>query len=245
MLLLVGCNIYENAVQKAREALDQAPATLPTDSTPTYKVVVPPALENDKVVQFTSKDRLIALIGQFNSSPDDSLLALTTDEFLKNKQIFGVKRDAELVTALNGTIQLIQDKNKNAIQLLVQLHPLLVGDNQTFLKTVLARGFDSAPTLTVNLLNKFEQDKLCTLVTMTPEEITKEERYSYLDNRLNVIAPARLVTGQSPLYTPYIDTCLSQLRLEMSKENPPTDAIPPPTETIVVPDTTTTTPTTP
>lgn len=225
LLLLSGCNFYEGAVQKAREALNQSAPVLPDDAPAVYKVVPPPALENDKVVQFGPKDRLIALVEQFRNSPDDSLLQITVDEFTKQKQLFGATQDPALVTVLNGLIPLVQSKNKNTLQLLVQLHALLVGENQTFLRTILARGFDFAPALTVNFLIKFEQDKLCSMVSATPVEVTKEERYAFLEERLNALAPARLLTGQTPVYTPYIDTCLSQLRLEMAKESPPPEAV--------------------
>lgn len=224
LTILAGCNVYESAVQKAREALNPtAPAVVEETST-VYKIVPPPAIENDKVVQFTPKDKLLALIEQFNRSPDDSLLAITVEEFTKQKQIFGSQEDASLVTVLNGTISLVQSKNKNAIQLLVQLHGLLVGENQQFLRSILARGFDFAPTLTVNLLNKFEQDKNCSMVTVTPAEIPADESFSFLDNRLNAVAPARLVVGQSALYVPFIDTCLAQLRLALSAYTTPAPA---------------------
>jgi len=208
----------ESAIEKAREMLGKQPVAAPEEATPEARVTPPPSLEDDKVVQFTPKEKLVALVKQFASSPDDSLLAITVDEFGRQKQAFGLTRDVDLISSLNGTIPLIQEKNRNAIQLLVQLHPMLVGENQAVLRSILARGFDFAPTLTVNLLNKFEQDKTCTLVMTTPEDVASDERFSYLENRLSVLAPARLVAGQSQYYILYVDTCLSQLQLELNKE---------------------------
>lgn len=218
---LAGCNTVQDVVQKARGLMDKDKVVVKEEPVEVYSPYIPPSIENDKVVQFSPKDRLIALIEQFNESRDNSTLAITIDEFSKNKQLFGVTQDQSLVTVLNGSILGLQRKNKNTIQLLVQLHDILVGENLKFLRTILARGFDYDPVMTANLLIKFEQDKNCTLVTELPVELGKEEYAYFLDNRLNTVAPARLVTSQSPVFTPYVDICVSQLRVALAKETSP------------------------
>lgn len=222
LLLLSGCNAIEQAVQKLRGTSE----TTIDSGVPVYPVVPPPSLENDKVVQFSAKDRLLALLEQFNSSPDENLLALTVDGFAKQKQVFGLKRDPALVSALNGTIAQVQARNKNAVQLLVQLHAVLIGENQAFLRTVLARGFDHAPAMTGAYLLKFGQDTTCSLAAVAPEELSSEEKFSFFENRLNAVAPARLVTGQPPVYAVFMDACVSQLRGELSRLGVPSESQP-------------------
>ena len=221
LLVLAGCNAVQNVVQKARDLFVPNKNVTKIEVEENYNVIAPPAIENDKVVQFSPKERLLALIEHFNRSQDNSTLAITIDEFNKQKQLFGTVKDQALVTVLNGSILGVQEKNRNTIQLLVQLHGILVGENLKFLRTILARGFDYDPVTTANLLIKFEQDKNCSIVTELPDELQKDEQAYFLDNRLNMVAPARLVTGQSPLFTPFLDTCVSQLRLALTKETAP------------------------
>lgn len=213
LLLLVSCNALEKGLQHARETLSNnasKPQVAPDPATE-YKTIAPPPIDKDPVVQFTPKDRILALLNQFNSSPDNAQLALTVEELTKNKGIFGPTRDVALVSALNGAIVNLQENDRNTVQLLVQLMPLLEGQNQTHLRGVLARGFDYSPQATVDMLTKFGEDKTCASVLVIPPEIGAEEKGDFLRDRSQALSAAKTVAGKPPLYYLYLDACLSLL----------------------------------
>ena len=229
LLWLTSC--VEQVKQRVSTLLGNPPAPL-EDSPASYKPVPPPSVEQDKALQISPKERVLSLFAQFNRSPDDTLYGLVMSEFSANKALFSVPTDEALKTELNRSITNVQQGDRLTIRLLVQLLPVLPGDNKEFLRGVVARGFDSAPGVLSDVMARSNEDKLCLLVGIIPPEVTPEAKKDFLENRLNNLLGLSGDTTLSALARGYADACIRTLQLALNLTPAETNG------TVVVPQTT-------
>jgi hypothetical protein len=213
LLCLTAC--VEQVKQRVGALLGNPPAAVEDDSA-SYKPEPPPAVDQDKPLQITPKERVLTLFAQFNRTPDEALLGIVQSEFTVNKAQFGLTLDAALKTEINRSVANVQQGDKLTLRLLVQLLPQLQGENKEHLRGVIARGFDSAPGLTCDLLGKSGEDKLCILVNLVPPEVTPEAKKDFLESRL---AATTLVKEDGTLSVTarlYADACVRTLQLALN-----------------------------
>ena len=222
MLLLTSC--VEQAKNRAGALFGVAPET--AEEVPEeYKPVPPPAMEQDKIVQVTPKDKLMSLFGQFNASPDETLKGLVQVEFANNKSLFTPKLDEELAQAFTRAIPNVQQGEPITIQLLSQLYAGMLGENKEHLKGVLSRALDSAPALLADHMGRLGEDKPCNLAGVVPPEVIPESKRDFLLGRWQALSALKQGQGVTPVAMIYVNACLSSLSLLLGPEStPPADA---------------------
>ncbi len=205
----------EQVKQRVGALVGNPPAAVEEDSA-SYKPEPPPAVDQDKPLQITPKERVLTLFAQFNRTPDETLLGIVQSEFTVNKAQFGLTLDAALKTEINRAVSNVQQGDKLTLRLLVQLLPQLQGENKEHLRGVIARGFDSVPGLVCELLGKSGEDKLCVLVNLIPPEVTPEAKKDFLESRL---AATNLLKADGTLSVTarlYADACVRTLQLALN-----------------------------
>lgn|GEM_PF-4656617 len=252
LIWLTSC--VEQVKESVRSLTGSPPASV-EDSPASYKPEPPPAMDQDQAIQISPKERTLTLFAQFNRSPDDTLYGLVMSEFTANKALFNVPTDEALKTALNRSITNIQQGDRLTLRLLVQLLPILPGDNKEFLRGVIARGFDSAPGVLSDILARSNEDKLCLIVSLIPPEVTPEAKKDFLENRLNTLLALSGDTTLGPFGRGYADACIRTLQLALNMtpaetngtapvaaeppvavpDQAPVDAVPAPVTTPVTP----------
>ncbi len=192
-----------------------------------------PTMENDKVVQFTPRDRLLNLLEQFLNSPDATMLDIVMAEFSKNRTVFTTTIDPQLQTVLNRAIPSIQQADPNVLFGMTQLLSFLVGDNKEHLKSVLSRGFDASPMELAKFMSDRGDDKICYISSLVPPEISADMKRNFLESRLNSVLSAK--TAGDPKANVYLDQCERTLRLALNQPTgEETPVAPAATEALVV-----------
>ena len=220
--LLVSCQYVEQIKQKIPFLKKETAVTEPKE----YVPQAAPALEDDKVVQFTPRDRLLNLLEQFLNSPDATMLDIVMAEFDKNRSVFTTTIDAQLITVLNRAIPSIQQADPNVLFGMTQLLSFLVGDNKEHLRLVLSRGFDVSPMELAKLMSDRTDDKLCYISSLVPTEINPDMKRNYLESRLANVLNAKTVGD--PKANIYLDQCERTLRLTLNQpvSGEPTAVVP-------------------
>ncbi len=213
LLWLTSC--VEQVKQRMSSLLGNPPTPV-EDNAASYKPVPPPALDQDKALQISPKDRVLTLFAQFNRAPDETLLDIVQSEFTLNKALFGLTIDAALKTEINRAVSNVQQGDKTTLRLLVQLLPQLQGENKEHLRGVIARGFDSVPAVTCDLMGKSGEDKLCIMVNIIPPEVTPEAKKDFLESRLNALILQRVDTSVGATAKIYGDACIRTLQLALN-----------------------------
>ncbi len=213
LLCLTAC--VEQVKQRVGALLGNPPAAVEEDSA-SYKPEPPPAVDQDKPLQITPKERVLTLFAQFNRTPDETLLGIVQSEFTVNKAQFGLTLDAALKTEINRAVANVQQGDKLTLRLLVQLLPQLQGENKEHLRGVIARGFDSVPGLTCELLGKSGEDKLCILINLIPPEVTPEAKKDFLESRLAATNLLKADGSSSVTARLYADACVRTLQLALN-----------------------------
>ena len=208
---LVSCQYVEQIKQKLPFLKKEAVVAQPKEFIPQAA----PALEDDKVVQFTPRDRLLNLLEQFLNSPDATMLDIVMAEFDKNRSVFTTTLDSQLTTVLNRAIPLIQQADPNVLFGMTQLLSFLVGDNKEHLRLVLSRGFDVSPMQLAKFMSDRSDDKLCYISSLVPTEITQDQKRTYLESRLANVLNAK--TAGDPKANIYLDQCERTLRLTLNQ----------------------------
>lgn len=211
----------ENIKQRALELAGLAPAPVVVEET--FMPEPPPSMEKDAVVQVTPKDKILALFEQFNREPDDYLLGLIINELTQNKSIFKAERDPSLANVLNRLVPWVQQGQSQTMSLLVQMLPLMLGENRELVKIILSRAFDSAPLLLIDMLTRRMEDKLCYMASMTPSEVSIDNKRNYLESRREQLTALKDTTGLTATHMNYLEVCLRTLELTLA----PKDAPPP------------------
>jgi hypothetical protein len=237
LFFLVSCQAVENIKQRTLEMVGQAPAPITVDDT--FTPEPPPSMEKDVIVKLTPKEKILTLFEQFNRGPDDYLLGLIISELTQNKALFTTARDSSLENVLNRLVPWVQQGQVHTLSLLVQMLPVMVGENKDLVKIILSRAFDSAPILLIDMLLKRSEDKLCYMASMTPTEVSVDNKRNYLESRRDQLAALKDAPGLTAAHLNYLELCLRTLELTLA----PKDA-PPPVEApaITIEPTTTTTP---
>ncbi len=209
--LLVSCQYVEQIKQKIPFLKKEAVVVQPRE----YVPAAAPALEDDKVVQFTPRDRLLNLLEQFLNSPDATMLDIVMSEFDKNRSVFTTTADSQLTTVLNRAISSVQQADPNVLFGMTQLLSFLVGDNKEHLRLVLSRGFDASPMQLAKLMSERGDDKLCYISSLVPPEINLDMKRNYLESRLANVLNAKTVGD--PKANIYLDQCERTLRLALNQ----------------------------
>jgi hypothetical protein len=174
--------------------------------------VVLPTIEEDKVVQFDPRERVLAMIDQFNRAPDATAGELLLQELVKQRTVFGEKRDAAFVSALSGLMPHLQTQEVVAVHLLVRMVPLLQGENQRHAQVMVGRALDHAPALAMTALAKAATDPQCTPALIVPEDVPADEKLVFLENRRAALDSARPALAQNPAALNLLDTCYRNLQ---------------------------------
>jgi hypothetical protein len=199
------------------------------DGGASYRPEPPPAVDQDKPLQITPKERVLTLFAQFNRTPDETLLGIVQAEFATHKAVFGLTLDASLKTEINRAVPNVQQGDKTTLRLLVQLLPHLQGENKEHLREVIARAFDSVPGIACDLLGKSGEDKLCVLVNLVPPEVIPEAKNDFLQARLVGVGLVKNDGTLSPTARLYAEACLRtlQLAVEATPVEPESAPLPP------------------
>lgn len=224
LLFLVSCQAVETIKQRALEIAGLAPEPVVVEET--FTPEPPPSMEKDAVVQVTPKEKILALFEQFNREPDDYVLGLIITELTQNKALFKSERDPSLANVLNRLVPWVQQGQSQTMGLLVQMMPLMLGENRELVKIILSRAFDSAPLLLIDMLTRRSEDKLCYMASMTPPEVSMDNKRNYLESRREQLTALKETTGLTATHLNYLEVCLRTLDVTLA----PKDA-PPPTPT--------------
>lgn len=220
--LLAGCQPVELVRAKIAEWRGTA---LPAAQEPIVNTVPLnlPTVEEDKVIQFTPKEKIISMIEQFNRAPDASGMEMVLEELGKQRTLLGMTKDVAFISALNGAIPNIQTGDTLTIEFLVRLMPLVSGDNLRHVRLMVARIFDSRPLLGLIALSKTNADPSCGLVMDLPEDVTPETRFTFLENRRLSLESARSSLASRPPVLAYLDMCTNQLQAVLPPPAPVED----------------------
>lgn len=225
LLFLVSCQAVETIKQRALEMAGLAPAPIVVEET--FTPEPPPSMEKDAVVQVTPKDKVLALFEQFNREPDDYVLGLIINELTQNKTIFKAERDQALANVLNRLVPWVQQGQIQTMSLLVQMLPLMLGENRELVKIILSRAFDSAPLQLIDMLTRRMEDKLCYMASMTPPEVSMDNKRNYLESRREQLTALKDTTGLTATHLNYLEVCLRTLDVTLApKDSPPPVAAP-------------------
>lgn len=225
LLLLVSCQAVETIKQRALEMAGLAPAPVVVEET--FTPEPPPSIEKDAVVQVTPKDKILTLFEQFNREPDDYVLGLIINELTQNKSIFKAERDQALANVLNRLVPWVQQGQIQTMSLLVQLLPLMLGENRELVKIILSRAYDSAPLQLIDMLTRRMEDKLCYMASMTPPEVSVDNKRNYLESRREQLTALKDTTGLTATHLNYLEVCLRTLDVTLApKDTPPPVAAP-------------------
>lgn len=209
--LLTSCQYVEQIKQKIPFLKKESVVVEPKEFVPQAA----PPIEEDKVVQFTPRDRVLNLLEQFLNSPDATMLDIVIQEFTKNRSVFTTALDPDLQTVLNRAIPPIQQANPNVLYGMTQLLSFLIGDNKEHLRSVLSRGFDASPFELAKLMSERGDDKLCYISSLIPPEITQDMKRNFLESRLTAVVNAKTVGD--PKANIYLDQCERTLRLALNQ----------------------------
>ncbi len=210
--------LFAVACQPVREVRRQLDAwrgiEAPSDSAqaPEVPPVVLPTIEDDKVVQFDPRERVLALLDHFNRAPDAASGEMLLQELVKQRTVFGTTRDAGFVSALNGLVPLLQTQETVAVHLLVRMVPLLQGENQRAANMMVGRALDHAPVLALTALAKAATDPQCTPALMVPDDVPADGKIVFLDNRRTALTNARAALAQNPAALNLLDVCHRHLQ---------------------------------
>jgi hypothetical protein len=171
-----------------------------------------PTVDEDKVIQFTPKEKIISMIEQFNRSPDAAGMEMVLEELGKQRTLLGMTKDVAFISAINGALPQIQIGDTLTVEFLVRLLPLVSGDNLRHVRLMVARIFDNRPLLGLIALSKTNADASCALVLDLPEDVTPETRLTFLENRRSSLESTRPTLASRPTVLAYLETCINQLQ---------------------------------
>lgn len=209
--LFVSCQYVEQIKQKIPFLNKEIVVAEPKEFVPQAA----PAIEDDKVVQFTPRDRVLNLLEQFLNSPDSTMLDIVLGEFAKSRSVFTTTIDPQLQTVLNRAIPHIQQADPSVLYGMTQLLSFLIGDNKEHLRSVLSRGFDASPFELAKLMSERGDDKLCYISSLIPPEIDLDMKRNFLESRLSAVINAKTVGD--PKANIYLDQCERTLRLALNQ----------------------------
>lgn len=224
-VLTAGCQPLEQVQETVRGFFGARPAE--PDVTTEYTPTPPPALEADKVVQLGPKEKVLTLLEQFNRAPEDVVAGLIINELTQNRSVFLATEDAALKNVLNRLVPWVQQGQPQTISLLLQLAPLLLGENKELVRSIVSRGFDSDPVFLINQLLKRGEDKLCYLSSLVPSEISTENKLNFLLSRREQLLELKLDTSLTAAQLSFLETCIRTIELTTTPIAPAAPAEPP------------------
>ncbi|MFP5459336.1 MAG: hypothetical protein ACLGG7_11435, partial [Bacteriovoracia bacterium] len=211
LALVAGCQPLGQLQETVRGFFGARPAE--PEASAEYTPTPPPALEADKVVQLSPKEKVLTLIEQFNRSPEDVVAGLIINELTQNRSIFPASEDAALKNVLNRLVPWVQQGQPQTLSLLLQLAPLLLGENKELVRAIVSRGFDSDPVFLITLLLKRGEDKLCYLSSLVPPEISPDNKLNFLLSRREQFLELKLDTSLTAAQLSFLETCIRTIEL--------------------------------
>ncbi|MGE3609274.1 MAG: hypothetical protein AB7I27_06775 [Bacteriovoracaceae bacterium] len=173
-------------------------------------------VSEDKLLKNSSRKKILSLIEDFHSNPIKEIREKTLNEFKTNRDIFSGKLDSELEGAIFRWRDLLIQNNSEVSTFLVDLHKVLIGENQEmirrFLSILMDLNFDEFVPAYLNL-----NDPSCQIAKIFGDPIPPEDKLSEFKERekslMDYIADDKI----SSQHKDFANNCLLVVREEIAK----------------------------
>jgi hypothetical protein len=183
----------------------------------------------DKKVLKTPKKVFLTLLENFHANPNTDFRNRIIAELKTHPQLFSDNLDRDLEGAIYQLRDLLGQKNLETSQLIIELIPLLKGENQDFLKKFFSYLMEIDLGMFLEFYIKYP-DPDCSVVILLEDRIPEEEKLNELRDRLGMFE-AFLAKENSPiLLTNYATNCQLVLKNHLDRLlAPPTPSVEEPT----------------
>ena len=173
-------------------------------------------VSNDLSLKSSPLKKFLTMVDDFRSTPDldikDKVIA-----FLKlNPTLFTDVLNPELEASIYRLRELLVQRNKSTYRFLLELMPLLKGENLEMLKRFYSISIDNDLNEFLNLYSK-STDTNCMIITYLSDPQTDEEKYNELSERFKALEAYLASDKISPITKVFGDKCHLVLKLQVDK----------------------------
>jgi hypothetical protein len=221
LLFFIVCSCDQ--VRKAKSLTRHYVLGIPLETTP---IAEPVATQEPKdyskeaqvIAEITPSKKIYNLMNGYLMSPEDSLKRLLLSEMQKASSIFKIE-DQELISNLYKFQTLIQDGNKDALEIIFNSYYYLDGANKENAGIILATGLDFQTTKTLELLYLKKSDPYCSFAGLINKQEDDDRKLQLLQNRKTVLLEFQASATNSELLKSQSIECDKTIQLEMNKIN--------------------------
>ncbi len=221
VLLFARIDFILDLVDRAQQKLENRTPEIEVSETKTDRDTIP--VKDDEVLKRTPRQNILALLDDFQSSPAPELRVQTIALLRAHPKAFGVKLDRDLEARVFGLRDLLINNRPEVVNLLLELGPLLQGENLDLLTRFFALWMDIQME---NFIAAYvrTKDVNCAIAPVFGDAIPEEEKlFEYYDREealKAIVAKEKLDPAQKQLAS----NCLLQLGVVIQKLAPKASA---------------------
>lgn len=173
------------------------------------------SVENDLSLKTNPRKIFLFMLDDFQSTPDKDIKDRAVESLKTNPVMFNEKLDKDLEAAVFRWRDLLVQRNKVTHEFIFELLKLLKGENLEMLKRFFSFAIDVDLKEFLSIYSK-SSDTNCLIMVYLGDQLSDEERYNELSERLMKLEGFLAATTPDPL-KPYAQRCQLVLKLEVEK----------------------------
>jgi hypothetical protein len=182
------------------------------------KDIIP--ISKDQSLNYTSKDRVFALMEEFKSNPEAEARQKIVAAIKGNPKDFGQGQDIDFESRLFAYRDLLFQKNSELLKLLVELQNATLGENKKTVQRFFSLLIDSSMETFLHYYSQ-TSDVSCMIMSVAGNPVPAYEEVDFFQARDEALARVLVAESSTPAVKQLASNCQVMVRDHLSKITPP------------------------
>lgn len=206
---------FDNTAKKMQT--ESSSEVRPGEGLPNSEVV---PMDRDLAIKSTPRQIFISMLNDFQAAPDSGEKMKTLEYLRAHPTMFSDKIDTDLESSIYRLRSLVVQRDKETAELVLEMMKYIRGENLEMLKRFFSFIIDADMADFLTIYSK-SSDINCMIITYLGDQLSVDERFNELSERLTVLETYLNREGIAPPIKLYGDKCLLILKMEVEKMRTP------------------------